>query len=364
MNSADYRNRIERFVAQLPEDIDGAIITSQVNRHYLTGYDTDTGWLIVTKNGTAFVTDFRYIEAANAALSGVCEVHIFGRFSEVMCGILDKFEADSVLVERERLYLADAAHLAKSIEPHKTVESEQLDDIFNAMRVSKNDYEMELVRAAQVITENCLRDLLTNCVREGVSERELALELEFKMRRSGAQRVAFDLIVAGGPNSSMPHAVPGDYRIKKGDFITFDIGSVVNGYHSDMTRTVVLGNPTDEMRKVYDTVLSAQLAAIDYLTAGNTDAREADKVARDIIAAEGYGECFGHSLGHGVGLEIHETPRLAPQSTATLTAGNIVTVEPGIYLEGRFGVRIEDMLYITENSAVNLTTYEKDLIIL
>jgi len=363
MKSADYRNRIERFAAQLPEGIDGAIVTSQVNRHYLTGYDTDTGWLIVTRKGTAFVTDFRYIEAANAALEGVCEVHIFGKFSEVMVGILDKFEADSVLVERERLYLSDAAHLAKSIAPHKTVESEQLDEIFNAMRVSKNTYEMELVRAAQVITENSLRHILT-CVREGVSERELALELEFHMRRSGAQRVAFDLIIAGGPNSSMPHAVPGDYRIKKGDFITFDIGSVVGGYHSDMTRTVVLGDPTEEMRKVYDTVLKAQLAAIDYLTAGNTDAREADKVARDIIAAEGYGECFGHSLGHGVGLEIHEIPRLAPQSTATLTAGNIVTVEPGIYLEGRFGVRIEDMLYITEDSATNLATFEKDLIIL
>ncbi len=363
MNSADYRNRIDRLAAQLPEGADGAIITSQVNRHYLTGYDTDTGWLIVTRRGTAFVTDFRYIEAANAALEGVCEVHIFGKFAEVMTGILDKFEADSVLVERERLYLADAAHIAKSIAPHKTVENDQLDEIFNAMRISKNEYEIELIKAAQSITEKCLRKLFDS-VREGVSERELALELEFQMRRAGAQRVAFDLIVAGGPNSSMPHAVPGDYRIKPGDFITFDIGSVVGGYHSDMTRTVALGGVSDEMRKVYDTVLRAQLAAIDYLTAGNTDACAADKVARDIIAAEGYGECFGHSLGHGVGLEIHETPRLAPQSRAILTPGNVVTVEPGIYLEGRFGVRIEDMLCITENSAINLTGFEKELIIL
>lgn len=364
MNSNDYRERIDRLVAMLPEEADGAIVTSQVNRHYLTGYDTDTGWLIVTRKGAAFVTDFRYIEAANAALEGVCVVHKYGNFGEVMRGILDGFDADRLLVERERLFLSDAAMIAKSIAPHKTVESQQLDEIMNVMRVCKNTYEMELCRAAQVITENCLRDLLTNCVREGVSERELALELEFKMRRSGAQRVAFDLIVAGGANSSMPHAVPGDYRIKNGDFITFDIGSVVGGYHSDMTRTVALGNVSDEMRKVYNIVLKAQLAGVEYLTSGGTDAHEADKIARDIIAAEGYGDCFGHSLGHGVGLEIHETPRLAPQSKATLTAGNIVTVEPGIYLEGKFGVRIEDMLYITEDSAINLASFEKELIIL
>lgn len=363
MNSADYRNRINALAAQLPTEADGAIITSQVSRHFLTGYDSDTGWLIVTKNGAAYVTDFRYIEAANAALDGVCEAVQFGNFSEVMKGLLEKFGADKLLVERERLFLSDAAHLAKTIAPHKTIESEQLDEILNAMRISKNEYELELTKAAQRITENSLRHILT-CVREGITERELALELEFHMRRSGAQRVAFDLIVAGGANSSMPHAVPGDYRIKKGDFITFDIGSVVGGYHSDMTRTVALGSVSDEMRKVYDIVLKAQLAGIEYLTSGGVDAFEADKIARDIITSEGYGDCFGHSLGHGVGLEIHELPRLAPSVKATLSAGNIVTVEPGIYLEGRFGVRIEDMLYITENSAINLTGFEKELIIL
>ena len=363
MNSSDYKNRIERLAAQLPSDIDGAIITSQVNRHFLTGYDTDTGWLIVTKNGSAYTTDFRYIEAASAALDGVCSVAMFGNFSEVMRGLLDSFNADKLLVERERLFLADAAQLAKAIAPHQTVETPQLDEILNSMRICKNEYELEMCRAAQRITEASLKQLFS-CVREGVTERELALELEFIMRRSGAQRVAFDLIVAGGANSSMPHAVPGDYRVQKGDFITFDIGSVVAGYHSDMTRTVALGGVTDEMKKVYDIVLKAQLAGVDYLTSGGTDAYQADKIARDIIAAEGYGECFGHSLGHGVGLEIHELPRLAPTSKATLTTGNIVTVEPGIYLEGRFGVRIEDMLYITENSAINLAEFDKELIIL
>ena len=363
MKSADYKNRIAQFAAQLPEDVDGAIVTSQVNRHFLSGYDTDTGWLVITKSGTAFVTDFRYIEAASAALEGVCAAVKYSNFGEVMKKVLEGFNADKLLVENERLFLANADQMEKAIAPHSIIRDTRLDEIINSMRICKNEYEMEMCRAAQMITENSLRHVL-GMVREGVTERELSLELEFDMRRNGAQRVAFSLIIAAGANSSMPHAVPGDYRVQKGDFITFDIGAVVGGYHSDMTRTVALGSVTDEMKKVYDIVLKAQLAGVDYLTAGGTDAFEADKIARDIIAAEGYGDCFGHSLGHGVGLEIHELPRLAPTSKATLAPGNIVTVEPGIYLEGRFGVRIEDMLYITENSAMNFAKFEKELIIL
>ncbi len=363
MNSSDYKNRIDKLVAQLPEDVDGAIVTSQVNRHYLSGYNADTGWLVITKGGTGFVTDFRYTEAASAALNGVCEVVKYERFGDSMKALLGGFNAKKLLVESERLFIADADMLTKAIEPNEIIRDNRLDCIINSMRICKNEYEIEMCRAAQRITEGSLKYIL-GCVREGVTERELALELEFHMRRSGAQRVAFDLIIAGGANSSMPHAVPGDYRIKNGDFITFDIGSVVGGYHSDMTRTVALGEVTDEMKKVYDIVLKAQLAGVDYLIGGGTDAFEADKIARDIIAAEGYGKNFGHSLGHGVGLEIHETPNLSPKSKAVLSAGNIVTCEPGIYLEGRFGVRIEDMLYITEDSAVNLATFDKQLIIL
>lgn len=359
----EFNSRINSLVAQLPEDVDGALVTSQVSRCYLTGYNTDTGFLFITKNGSAFVTDFRYIEAANAALEGVCEAVCYSKLGECFAQLCERFGAKKLLIEHERVTLSEADMLSSLLNPCCAVKDNALDDILNAMRISKSRTELELVRAAQEVTEKSYLKILT-LVKEGVSERDLALELEFEMRKNGAERVAFDLIIAAGTNGSMPHAVPGNNKIKRGDFITFDIGSVVGGYHSDMTRTVAYGNPSDEQKHVYNTVLKAQLAACEYLENGGTGCAEADKVARDIITEAGFGHAFGHSLGHGVGLEIHETPRLSTAAKSTLSAGNIVTVEPGIYIEGKYGVRIEDMMYITENSAVNLTHIEKKLVIL
>ncbi|MBQ9994359.1 MAG: aminopeptidase P family protein [Clostridia bacterium] len=359
----EYKNRIQSVIAQLPEEADGALVMSQVNRLYLTGYDADTGFLLITRGGCAFVTDFRYIEAANAALDGVCEAVVYSKLGDTLPSLCDKFGAKALLTERERITVAQSAQISEALLPCRAIVSETLDDILMSMRTTKTIAELELVRAAQAITEQSFRHILT-CVKEGVSERDLALELEFHMRRSGAQRVAFDLIVAAGPNGSMPHAVPSDYRIKKGDFITFDIGAVVGGYHSDMTRTVSLGEVSEDKLKVYETVRAAQRAGIEYLMSGGTDAFSADKAARDVIEKAGYGKCFGHSTGHAVGLEIHETPSLSPSSKSTLSPGCIVTVEPGIYLAGQFGVRIEDMLYITEDSAIDLTNIERELIVL
>lgn len=362
-NKAQYTERIDRLVAQLPEEADGALVTSQVCRLYLTGYNTDTGYLLVTRSGCAFVTDSRYIEAATNALEGVCPAICYTKLSETMPGLCEELGVKKLLVERESLTLAEVGRLAEAFEPAELLRTSHLDDIIGGMRLSKNALELEQIIAAQRLTEQCLRRLFDK-VKEGVSERELALELEFDMRRNGAERVAFDLIVAAGPNGSMPHAVPGDYRVKPGDFITFDIGSVINGYHSDMTRTVSFGKVGDEQMKVYETVRTAQAASIEYLIGGGLSCFEADKIARDIITEAGYGKCFGHGLGHGVGLEIHEAPRLSYASKAILSEGCVVTVEPGIYLEGRFGVRIEDMLYITDGSAVDITGFEKELIVL
>jgi len=362
-NKTQFTDRLSRLVAQLPEEADGALVTSQVCRLYLTGYNADTGFLLVTRGGCAFVTDSRYIEAASNALEGVCQAVCYSKFGQTMRDLCEEFGAKALVIERGSLTLAEADRFAEAFEPVELLRTSHLDDIIGSMRLCKNLHELEQIKAAQLLTEQCLLRLFDK-IKEGVSEKELALELEFDMRRNGAERVAFDLIIAAGPNGSMPHAVPSDYKVKPGDFITFDIGSVINGYHSDMTRTVAFGQVSDEQMKVYETVRKAQAASIDYLVGGGLSCFEADKIARDIITEAGYGDCFGHGLGHGVGVEIHEAPRLSYVSKDILSPGCVVTVEPGIYLEGRFGVRIEDMLYITEGSAIDLTNIQRELIVL
>ena len=358
-----YKQRLDSIVSQLPENAGGALVTSQISRLYLTGLDVDNGFLLVTRQGCALITDFRYIEVARHTLEGVCEAVVYKKLSDTFAELLGRFGASSLLIERERLTIAERQRLAEALEPVELLDSDCLDTVLGSLRISKNTAELGLIRAAQAVTEKAFRRIL-DFIKEGVSESDLALELEFDMRRRGAQRVAFDLIIAAGANGSKPHAVPGDNRIRQGDFITFDIGAVVGGYHSDMTRTVALGTVTNEQLTVYETVRRAQAAGIEYLMAGGLDCKEADATARSIIEKAGYGDCFGHSLGHGVGMEIHEKPNLSPAATGTIPEGSIVTVEPGIYIEGRFGVRIEDMLYICDGSAIDLTGIEHELIVI
>ena len=216
--------------------------------------------------------------------------------------------------------------------------------------------------AAQRIAEQALEEVL-NDIKVGVTEKEIAARLTYLMLHYGAENMSFDPIVVSGANSSKPHGVPTEKEIQAGDFVTMDFGCIVDGYCSDMTRTVAVGHVTDEMQTVYDTVLNAQLAGIAACKAGVTG-REVDGAARKVIADAGYGEAFGHGFGHGVGLEIHEAPTAGPRGETPLPAGSIVTAEPGIYLPGKFGVRIEDMLYVIEDGCVNLTEAPKQLVIL
>ncbi|MBE6765499.1 MAG: aminopeptidase P family protein [Ruminococcaceae bacterium] len=357
-----YKQRVEALVKQLPEDVDAALVSSQVNLFYFTGFDCDNAWLIADRKGCVYVTDFRYTEAAQSIIDFCDVIELGPQFSDTMAAITNQRGITSLLVERSRVTIEELDKFDNAFVPAKIKTDARLDDIIRTLRDIKAPFELELIKASQAVTEMSYRKLLTY-VKEGVTEKELAIELEYIMRKNGAQRKAFDFIVAAGPNGSMPHAVPTDYRIKKGDLITFDIGAVVGGYHSDMTRTVALGDPGEEQKKIYNTVLEAQKAACEYLVSGGRGRRECDGVARDIINKEFEGR-FGHSLGHGVGLEIHETPNLAPRSEGELAAGNVVTVEPGIYIPGKCGVRIEDMVYITEDSAINLTSIEKELVIL
>ena len=215
---------------------------------------------------------------------------------------------------------------------------------------------------AQRITDKAFSEVCGR-VREGMTEKELAAELIYCLYKNGGEGLSFDPIVVSGPNTSMPHGVPGDRKLQKGDFITMDFGVLYQGYCSDMTRTVALGYATDEMRRVYDTVLKAQLAGIAASRAGVTG-KEVDTAARDVITAAGYGEYFGHSYGHSLGLEIHEAPNCAQRCPQPIPAGAVCSAEPGIYLPGKFGVRIEDVMHLTADGAEILTRSPKNLIIL
>ncbi len=357
----EYADRIREFQSRLPEGVDGAIISSEISRRYMTGFPASDGFLVVTKEKSIFTTDSRYTEAAENQITN-SEVRGFKKLGETMSEIASELGIKKALIESERVTLSEAARYEKLFDTIELVKTSELDDILNEMRVSKSEYEIDKIREAQKITEDSLEYVIKNVLHEGVTEKELALEIEFYMRKNGAERIAFDLIVAAGANSSMPHAVPSDYKVQKGDFITFDIGAVVDGYHSDMTRTIVFGKADDEQKLIYNTVLRAQQAAMDYVANGGKVLTECDAAARKVIADAGYGEYFGHGTGHGVGIEIHETPSVSLSGKGEIPVGAVITIEPGIYLPGKGGVRIENMMYKTEDSGINLTDLPRELL--
>lgn len=336
------------------------LVVSPENRRYLTGFESSDGYLLITKNKSVFFTDSRYIEAAGNTVNGCDEVALLTSFSVQLPEYIEKLGVKAVFTEAERLSVAEFAKIQKTL-PCECL-AEKTDDLINALRRTKTEAEKNKILAAQSIAEKTF-DHILSFIKEGVTEREIALTLDFFMLRSGAECVSFETIAVSGKNSSMPHGVPSDKKIEKGDFITMDYGAVVDGYHSDMTRTVAVGEISSKQAEVYETVLAAQKKSLESLRAGVT-CRDADAAARDIIKNAGYGDFFGHGTGHGVGIEIHEEPRVSPKSESILQIGDVVTVEPGIYLPGEFGVRIEDMAFITENGCENLTKSPKNLIIL
>lgn len=350
-----------KFYEILKSKNDCVIITSPENRRYFTSFNSSDGFLVITVDEATFFTDSRYIEAAQNQVT-VCKSVLLRRVSETIVPYLKEKNIENIYLETERLTVAELNSLKKAFDFCKVEAKEEVDEIINKARVVKTDYEVDCIKKAQKIAEDAFSHILT-FIKEGVTEKEIALELDFFMLKNGAEAVSFETIAVSGKNSSMPHGVPTDKKIENGDFITMDFGAVYNGYHSDMTRTVIVGKPTEKQKEVYETVLKAQKSALEVLKNGVTGF-DADKVARDIIENAGYKENFGHGTGHGVGIEIHESPNLSPYSKATLETGNVVTVEPGIYIPDEFGVRIEDMALITEDGYINLTSCEKELIIL
>lgn len=343
-----------------------ALVISDVNRLYFTEFEASDGFLIVGKSGAKFITDSRYIEAATAQAID-CEVELSEVGDELyaqLFEIIDDFGGKKLLFEASRLTISYAEKFKSHFRKYELDFSSYLDDLINEIRMVKSEKEYKKLLAAQSIAEQALKETLP-LIKPGVKERDIAAELDYRMRKLGALGVSFDTIVVAGENSSKPHGVPGDYAIKNGDFITIDYGAIFEGYHSDTTRTFAMGSVSEEQKKVYNTVLSAQLAGVEALKAG-LKARDANAVCRDIIKAAGYGEFFGHSTGHGVGVEIHELPTLSSRAAENmiLKPGHVVTIEPGIYLPGKFGVRIEDMLMITEDGVRNFCSLPKELTVL
>ncbi len=335
------------------------LITSEENMRYLTGFPHSEGRVFITEKEAVFFVDSRYIEAVTKSVSS-CEVVLMTSFHKQLGEYIGKLGVKTLFTESEGISVADFSALREKLSCE--VKAEKTDELLTSLRRRKSEYEKNKILEAQAIAEKAF-DHILGFIKEGVTEREIALELDFFMLKNGAECVSFDTIAVSGKNTSLPHGLPSGKKIAKGDFITMDYGAVVDGYHSDMTRTVAIGEISSKQAEVYETVLSAQKKSLEVLRAG-ISGFDADKAARDIIVNAGCGEFFGHGTGHGVGLQIHESPRLSPKSRHILEVGDVVTVEPGIYIPDEFGVRIEDMAFITENGFENLTKSSKSLIIL
>lgn len=347
----------------IPSYADAALIYSQVNRKYFTGFVSSLGYLLVTKRDTYLFVDFRYAEAARAVAKN-CKVVQFKKFNESLKEVIERENLHVIMLEGSAFTLNMLGDLEETFKLCKVspIKSDELDKIISRMRVIKSDEEIEMMQRATNLTEKALTETLKR-IEVGVCERDLALFMEMYMRKNGAKGVAFDLIIISGKKTSMPHGVPDDKKIERGDLITLDIGADIDGYKSDMTRTVALGEVSDYQAEVYNTVRNAQQAALNKIRDG-VACGEVDKAARDIINSAGFEGCFGHATGHGVGLDIHETPSLTANNSYKLASGMVVTSEPGIYLDNEFGIRIEDMVLVTKDGHKNFNSFSKELIIL
>ena len=351
--------RIEKIQKKLTEkNLDALLLTSEVNTRYAAQFPITDGAAVVTAAGAWLLTDSRYIEAARAGAVGV-EVVQFTAEKDLEDWVAELLKGKNAVGAEEKSLSHEQWQQYESKLGLTLTPAEQL---ILDLRSVKEPEEVEYLVKAQRIAERALEEVL-NFLRPGVTERAVAAELTYRMMLLGGEGNSFDPITITGANTSKPHGVPGDAVVKAGDFFTMDFGTLWQGYHSDMTRTVAIGSATDEMREVYDTVLRAQRAGIAAAKAG-VPGRDVHNAGAAVIQAAGYGKYFGHGFGHSVGLEIHEEPRASTKNPDPLPAGAVVTAEPGIYLPGKFGVRIEDMILITGDGCRNLTEAPKELLII
>lgn len=353
--------RIENLMASLPQSVECCLITSDINRRYFTGMKSSAGIVVCFRECSYLLIDFRYIEKARNVVKN-CEVIELTSLASQLQELISKHKVKKISVEAREMSLQTLNSYEKVLPNVEFDTSDTLSKAIYDMRTIKDKFELDKISQAQGIAEKAFFNI-TRFIKVGMTEREIALELDYLMLKNGAEALSFDTIVLAGRNTSMPHGVPSDYKVQNGDFVLMDFGAVYDGYHSDMTRTVCVGRPTQEMKKVYGIILEAQRTAIEAVREG-ISGKELDKIARDIITEAGYGKAFGHSLGHGVGMEIHEFPNASPKSTDILKENMVVTVEPGIYIPGRFGVRIEDFVTVKPAGYRNFTKCPKNLIVL
>ena len=353
-------NHIAKIAAQLPEyGLDAMLITSESGERYALGFHGE-GLLLVSKDGAQYSTDDRYIEAAREQVTG----------AEVVLTTPEKGHMDFArsYIEAKKLNNVGFESGAMTVDSHKKYTQAlpcilaPAQNLLDDLRASKDEVELALMRRAQAVTDEAFKAIL-NFIRPGMTEREIAARLVYELLSRGGDKVSFDPIVAAGPNGSRPHAVPGDQIVDTGMFITMDFGCKVEGYCSDMTRTVALGQPTEEMEAVYNAVLAAQKAGINAARAGVTG-QEIDAAARKVLQEAGYGVYFSHSFGHSLGVDIHESPNASAKEKRPMPAGTVISAEPGVYIPGRFGVRIEDVLILSETGCEDITRSPKDLIVL
>ncbi|NLC43971.1 MAG: aminopeptidase P family protein [Clostridiales bacterium] len=342
-------------------EIDSAIITKKSNIRYFSGFTSEDGILLIHSKARYLITDFRYIEQGEIQCPDFQVIDAAGpKTAPFIKETLEKLGAKKVWFEDGvisfRTYLTYNEALKEDIQliPDQ--------DVISSLRIIKSLEEVNNIRDAAALSDKGFLHIL-DYIRPGISELDLAIELEFFLRKNGSEGLAFPIIAASGNNGSLPHAEPSNKTIENGEFITFDFGSKIGGYCSDMTRTVSLGEPNDQLRQIYEVTLQAQLNALKAMGPGKTGV-EVDKQARDYIQSKGYGEYFGHGLGHGVGLDVHEAPTLSLRGDKMLEPGMVVSCEPGIYLPGKGGVRIEDLVVIKEEGFENLVSSPKELIIL
>lgn len=339
--------------------LEALLVTGEYNRRYLSGFTGSAGVLLITADKAYLVTDFRYRSQAPAEAPHFEVVEHGPKLSETLLDVLKQNGVTTLGFEPQHMTYAAYTGYATDLKP---VTLAPADALVEKLRLVKDETELAVMREAALLADRTFQHLLT-VLAPGKRELDIAMELEFFMRREGATSVSFETIVASGERSALPHGKASERVLQSDEFVKLDFGAYYKGYCSDITRTVVLGKPTDKHRRIYEIVLEAQMHALANIRPGMTG-READALARDVIRGYGYGDQFGHGTGHGLGMEIHEAPRLSLTGDIVLEPGMTVTVEPGIYLPGFGGVRIEDDIVITATGAERLTQATKDFIII
>ncbi|MFT8314663.1 MAG: aminopeptidase P family protein [Clostridium sp.] len=354
-----FEDRIKKLRKTMElKGLDAVLVIGDPNRNYLSGFTGDESFSIITENKALFITDSRYTQQAKNEVKDYEILEYKGTFPDFFSDTIKKLNVKKVGFEDNvvsyELYSKFASKTQAQLVP--------LEGIIEEIRLIKDRREIESIRKAAAIADEAFSHML-KFIKSGMSEREIGLELEFTMKRLGAKDLSFPSIVASGVRSSLPHGRATDKIVNKGEFLTLDFGCIFEEYCSDMTRTVAIGEPDDKLKDIYNVVLQAQEDVLKFIKPG-VNTKKVDSVARDYIAQKGYGSYFGHGLGHGVGREIHEAPRLSPMSDTILKEGMIVTDEPGIYIPDFGGVRIEDLVLVTENGCEALSKSPKNLICL